>query len=127
MKRFTLLLMALLICACDSATTPTQTPPTNSAATLIPTPTAPAFNPTATPQPGFTLIPNTPNTALPPTETPAPCNNDAVFTADLTVPDDSQLLPGAPIDKRSQIQNTVTCNLDNRYRISFTEANLLNG
>jgi len=121
------LLIALLLCACDSATTtPSSIAPTDSAATLAPSPTVPAFSPSATPQPGFTLIPNTPNTALPPTETPTPCNNDAVFTADVTVPDNSQLLPGAPIDKRWQIQNTGTCNWDSRYRISFFEGNQLN-
>lgn len=121
MKRVLLVLLALGLCACDSTATPTPGGPQVLTATLPPSPTAPAYVPSDTPQPGFTLIPNTPNTPVPPTETPLPCTNDAVFTADLTVPDNSQILPGAPIDKRWKIQNTGTCNWDARYSISFFE------
>lgn len=121
MKRVLFVLLALALCACDSSATQ---PPTISVgeptATLPPSPTTAPYFPTSTPQPGFTLIPNT---ALPPTETPQPCTNDAVFTADVTVPDNSEILPGAPIDKRWKIQNTGTCNWDARYTISFFEGN----
>lgn len=123
MKRL-FVLLALVLCACDSTATPTLSG--DATATLPPSPSAPAYFPSSTPQPGFTLIPNTPNTPLPPTQTPAPCTNDAVFTADVTIPDNSELLPGAAIDKRWKIQNTGTCNWDARYSISFFEGNQMN-
>ena len=56
----------------------------------------------------------------PPANTPLPassCQDGLEFVADLTVPDGSLLGRGAQVDKRWQVQNTGTCNWDERYRL----------
>jgi hypothetical protein len=55
-----------------------------------------------------------------------PCTVDAVFLTDMTVPDNSQVVPGAPIDKRWKVQNTGTCSWDSRYRLAFFEGAQMN-
>ncbi len=122
MKRLSLLLMAICLGACDTLAPTPVTP--NPTSVPLP-PTAPEAVSTATPEPGFTLIPNTPIVVVP-TDTPTPCVNDATFTADVTVPDNSQILPGAAIDKRWKIQNTGTCNWDSRYSLAFFEGSQMN-
>ena len=121
MRKSGLALLFMFVVACGSATPETVAPSATS--TLPHTPTAPAVRSTDTPLPGFTLIPSTP---ILPTATDIPCANDAVFLTDVTVPDNSQLLPGAPIDKRWKVQNTGTCNWDSRYRLAFFEGSQMN-
>ena len=118
MNRLWLPALALCLTAC-AATTPT---PSLTAAnpTQRPTPTAPPVAATRTPEPGFTLIPSTP---ILPTDTPIPCANDSAFIADLTVPDNTEVVPGAPIDKRWGVQNTGTCDWNSKYRVAFFEGN----
>jgi hypothetical protein len=58
----------------------------------------------------------------PPVETPAPttvpdCYNSLSFIEDLTIPDGTQVNPGALLDKRWRVKNTGTCNWDERYRM----------
>ncbi len=49
---------------------------------------------------------------------PAPaCTNDLRFIEDLTIPDESPVRPGEQLDKQWLIQNSGTCNWDNRYRL----------
>jgi Ig-like domain from next to BRCA1 gene len=118
--RVLLLAVALTLAACgDGAQTAnpinaTPIPPTETVATPV------AQAATRTPEPGFTLIPNTP---VIPTNTPQPCNNGAVFVTDVTIPDNTAVLPGAPIDKRWQVQNTGTCNWTRDYRVAYFEGN----
>jgi hypothetical protein len=77
---------------------------------------------TRTPEPGFTLIPREATPILP-TDTPAPCVNNAAFVADLTIPDNTEVVPGAPIDKRWEVQNIGTCDWNSNYRVAFFEGN----
>jgi hypothetical protein len=58
----------------------------------------------------------------PPAETPAAttapdCYSSLSFIEDLTIPDGTLVTPGALLDKRWRIQNTGTCNWDERYRL----------
>jgi hypothetical protein len=71
-----------------------------------------AVSPSSTPD-----LPNpTPARSLP-TVTPA-CVNNLRFLDDLTIPDGMQVSPGALLDKRWKVENTGTCNWDNRYRLT---------
>jgi hypothetical protein len=45
------------------------------------------------------------------------CNNGLFFIEDLTIPDGTQVAPGTMLDKRWRVQNTGTCNWDERYRL----------
>src|SRR5574341_1577124 len=99
MRRLATLIAPTLLAACAAATPASAVP--DATLTRPPTLTAPVVAATRTPEPGFTLIPATP---IPPTDTPAPYTNDAIFVADVTVPDNSQILPGAPIDKRWEVR-----------------------
>lgn len=104
-----IILFAFLLIACGSrgyASTPVPyRPPTlESAATPLPT-----FPPES-------FIEN------PPVETPAltvapDCSNGLLFIEDLTIPDGTLTAPGTKLDKRWRVQNTGTCNWDERYRM----------
>lgn len=125
MRRYSILLLLILI-ACTANTTPTAPAPglqTALAPRVTPTPAVAA---TRTPEPGFTLLPVTPLTPVPPTGTPAPCQNDAEFLSDITVPDFTQVVPGAVIDKRWQMRNIGTCDWGPSYRVVFVEGNSMN-
>ncbi|MBM4421773.1 MAG: hypothetical protein FJ030_00095 [Chloroflexi bacterium] len=111
------LILILVGCAAPSPSAPDLTA---SAPTLRPTPTAAVVIATRTPQPGFTLLPSTP---IAPAPTPTPCVNDAAFLSDVTVPDFSQLAPGATIDKRWAVKNTGSCDWNSSYRLAFIEGN----
>ena len=53
-----------------------------------------------------------------PTPTPT-CNNGLGFIADLTVPDGTLVEPGETLDKRWEVENSGTCNWNNRYTIGL--------
>jgi hypothetical protein len=58
----------------------------------------------------------------PPVDTPAPttapeCFSSLSFIEDLTIPDGTLVTPGALLDKRWRVQNTGTCNWDERYSL----------
>jgi len=78
------------------------------------------------------FIPPTRMPTLPPTATPIPratptiqasptalCKNELRFLEDLTIPDGTQVQPGATIDKRWRVKNDSTCNWDSKYRIQL--------
>jgi hypothetical protein len=54
-----------------------------------------------------------------PTATPS-CQDNLTYISDLTVPDGSKVAPGAPIDKRWQVENSGSCNWDERYHLKLT-------
>jgi hypothetical protein len=92
----------------------------NSPATLLASPAAPTpiLTPTAT---LFRLA--TPSSApsptaavRPATATPA-CQDGLRFLADITVPDGTIVSPGEAIDKQWQVENSGTCNWNERYRL----------
>jgi len=43
--------------------------------------------------------------------------NDAEFVDDLTIPDRSDVEPGAELDKRWEVRNSGSCDWDNDYRL----------
>lgn len=69
-------------------------------------------NPSPTPIPAPT---STPGERLP--VAPPPCTDQLTFINDLTIPDGSVVPPGEALDKRWQVENSGTCNWDERYRL----------
>jgi hypothetical protein len=53
-----------------------------------------------------------------PTPTPL-CTDNLRFLADLTIPDGTVVAPGDALDKRWQVENSGTCNWDERYRLKL--------
>jgi hypothetical protein len=132
MKRIILLTLPLLLAACGSAVTePTVTPvDVNLIQTAVvqtimaqATQTARAV-PTNTPEPSPEPT-GTPD--LPPTETLTPeatptqglCD-DAVFVADVSVPDGMQMNPGQEFVKTWRVKNTGTCTWTRGYQIIWS-------
>ena len=140
------LLVACLLAGCQEAgSTPTPIDPaqisTQAAQTVIArfteaassqTPTASPTvtpSPSETPSPSPTLVPSeTPQPTSPPTETPAPtptptetslpCNM-AQFLRDITIPDNTQVSPGAGFIKTWQLRNTGSCVWNPNYELVF--------
>ena len=55
-----------------------------------------------------------------PAPSPTPdCTNNLTYLLDLTIPDGSQVPMGSSLDKRWKVQNSGTCNWDERYRIKL--------
>ena len=74
---------------------------------------APTTLPTATPAP--TVIPATP------TPEPPACPPDSRFVADVTIPDDTVVAPGAPFTKSWLLQNTSSCSWPSNAQLTFVE------
>jgi hypothetical protein len=65
-----------------------------------------------------------PETKAAQAQQPAPsatpdCANDLTYLMDLTIPDGSQVAPGSSLDKRWKVQNSGTCNWDERYQVKL--------
>ncbi len=103
--------LCILLAACGGKNTPL--PPTVSS-------TAISVD-TIFPTPGFTLT-TTPSIAL--TSTPA-CEDGLTFIDDVTVPDFSLIAPGISLDKQWLVQNSGSCNWDDRYRLRMVDGNAL--
>ena len=115
-RRFTLRLGLFLLShalfiapSCAPQATPTSfRPPTQAGPTQI--------LPTTTPIPQlYTPIPTPSLTAT----IPGPCTNDLSFLSDITIEDNSSVLPGSTIDKQWLVQNTGTCNWDSSYQLRW--------
>ena len=71
-----------------------------------------------------TLEPTATATSIPlavdfqPTPT-AQCADNLSFIADLTVPDGTEVTSGSLVDKRWQVENSGSCNWDQRYKVRF--------
>ena len=70
------------------------------------------------PSPTPILFDETPTADSRPSPTPQ-CTNNLRFIDDLTIPDGTQFSPGTTMDKRWQIENTGSCNWDERYRMKL--------
>jgi hypothetical protein len=104
-----LLFAFAFIQACAPAVTPTPfRPPTQPGPTSV--------LPTTTPIPQlFTAVPTitiTPTIA-------GPCTNNLSFLNDVTIPDDTSILPGSSIDKQWMVQNSGSCSWDSTYRLKW--------
>ncbi len=71
-------------------------------ATLVPSPT-PTSKPTVAP--------------TDPARPSANCTNSLTFITDLTIPDGTEIVPQATLDKRWEVENSGTCNWDDGYRL----------
>jgi hypothetical protein len=84
--------------------------------TSIP-PSATSLPPTATPTP---VVTNTPDAVLTATAagTEVPCNR-AAFVRDVTIPDNSTILPNSAFTKKWELKNTGSCTWNNAYSVVF--------
>ncbi len=71
-----------------------------------------------TPAPRLTL-PSLPTPTLPPGVPTPVCTDNLDFLDDLTIPDYSLVSPGSLLDKQWLVQNSGSCNWDERYRLRF--------
>jgi hypothetical protein len=79
----------------------------------------PTVEAAATPLPTFppeSYLQNTPVVTPAPTLAPD-CYNELSYLDDLTIPDGTIVAPGAALDKRWHVQNSGTCNWDERYHL----------
>jgi len=107
------LICVTLVWASSCSPSPTPTP-------FIP-PTAPPLliEPTfiIQPTPNVVVIQTTPlPTDLPPTPRAEDCVSNLTFVSDITIPDGTYITYGASIDKQWLVQNSGTCNWNDRYR-----------
>ena len=107
------LLIALLVIIFASACSPQSTP------TPFRPPTQPGPTPilsTTTPIPAlYTAIP-TPTITV---TIAGPCTNNLKYLDDITIKDNTSILPGASIDKQWLVKNSGTCNWDSTYRLKW--------
>jgi hypothetical protein len=97
------------------------TPPT-SAATA--TQAAASLTPEATTQPTETAIPT--NNPFESTPTEIPCD-DAIWVADVTVPDGTEMTPGQDFVKTWKIRNTGSCTWGTGYSAIFAYGEKMSG
>ena len=108
-----------LSCNAPPAVGSTVTPGPDPGATSIPAgplPLTPALSPSAT---LFRLASPSPTTSptpadRPPSATPT-CQDGLRYLADITVPDGAIVTPGESIDKQWQVENSGSCNWNERY------------
>lgn len=103
---------------------PATQPPTEAVSVSFLTPTPPILTPEYSPTPrpssppAATAIPNLPS------PTP-PCTDDLKFIEDVTVPDNTVFFVAQPIVKQWRVENTGSCNWDDRYRLKLVSGEAL--
>jgi hypothetical protein len=139
-----LLLIAIFVAGCQMPSTGGITPlPTSIVVTktiqAIPTDTQPVVVPTNKPSqmpptPTTAIIPTATSTPLPsatvtttPTTTSASCSNQIKFVQDVTIPDNTEILPGQDFIKTWRLQNAGTCTWTNKYALIFVSGDQMNG
>ncbi|HEY9076097.1 MAG TPA: NBR1-Ig-like domain-containing protein [Anaerolineaceae bacterium] len=98
-----------------------------SAPQIRPTETDPIYLTPFRPAAATTPLPSATPTGLAPAR-PTPtvrCTNNLTFIKDLSIPDRTVIEPNATIDKRWEVENTGTCNWDERYQVRFLQGDLL--
>ncbi len=145
MKFFTLRLISIMVffsmivSACNmpssSITPPTQAPlqtrsiptahlaPTNTGIPVSPTGVATLLPPTATNTATSTPAPTATSPATP---TSAACTDLAKFVDDVTVPDNTEMLPGQEFVKTWRLQNVGTCTWTSQYSMVFANGDQMN-
>lgn len=143
------LLIAILASACKMPNT-AGTPPTTEiviteapqTAQVVPTDTQPIVLPTSEitqipPSPTTVKVPiatsspvptASPTTAITsPTPTSSACTNLVKFVEDVTVPDDTEMLPGQEFIKTWRLQNVGTCTWTNQFTAIYVNGDQMNG
>lgn len=111
------ILILLTVSACAPNVTPTLFRPPSDFTPLPPTQPA-ATSPIVIPTLALTFTPSPPTI-------PAPCTDNLTFLSDLTYPDGTVVLPNESMDKQWLIQNSGTCDWDERYQLRFVGGDLL--
>ncbi len=89
---------------------------------LVPPTAVPGSSPTPTTTPTETA------TATPsPTPTESECTLDAELVADITIPDDTSVQPGASFRKTWRVRNSGTCPWELGTRLAYDSGSVLNG
>jgi hypothetical protein len=132
------ILMAIIVSACNmpgtGVTTPTQEPAktqipaTNTQPSLPPTRevTLVPASPTSTSQPTATNTP-VPTATNSPTPTSSACTDLAKFVTDVSVPDNTEMLPGQAFTKTWRLQNVGTCTWTKQYALTFISGDQMSG
>jgi hypothetical protein len=94
-------------------------PASSSTNAPIPTPIL-----TVSPQPSIPTETPLALEAIFPSPTPT-CIDGLTFIGDVTIPDGSLITPGITIDKQWLVQNSGSCNWDNRYRLRLINGSAL--
>jgi hypothetical protein len=74
------------------------------------------------------VAPTVPPTPVPTKAQPTPvrptqktnCTNVLSYIRDVTIPDGTEIAPGASLDKRWEVENSGTCNWDETYTLKLT-------
>jgi hypothetical protein len=106
-----------------------QVVPTNTQVIIQPTSevTQVPASPTTVSSPTATATPIPTATATtPPTPTTSECTNLAKFVDDVTVPDDTEMLPGQEFIKTWRVQNVGTCTWTDQYASIFVSGDQMN-
>jgi hypothetical protein len=82
-------------------------------------PPAISFHSTPSPLPSLTPISTSLPVATPLAISPPACTDNLTFLEDVSIPNGTAVAPGASIDKRWLVQNSGSCNWDDRYRLKF--------
>jgi len=115
-----ILIAAGLACNQPSATLPTAPGPTRPVSQATVTPLAPI----ASPQGASPLAP----TETPPSGSgPGGCLLNAQYVADVTIPDNTVMTPGAAFVKTWRAKNNGTCDWEAGYQLVFAEGNQMGG
>lgn len=109
---FAILLTLIFASACAPQATPTPfRPPTQPQPTQILA--------TTTPIPAIFTSPPTTSTATITLTVPGSCTNNLSFLDDITIEDNTPVLPNSIVDKQWLVENSGTCNWDSTYRLKW--------
>ncbi len=141
-----IVLIAILASACNMPNAAVSTPTTEAVlpeptqtARAIPTNTQAIIRPTIEntqlpPTPTTVSVPTATSTpvptataTMPPTPTSSNCTSLAKFVDDVTVPDDTEMLPGQEFIKTWRLQNVGTCTWTNQFDTIFVSGDQMNG
>ena len=109
------LVLAALACNAPGRTSPTETPDI---------PTAPPVG-EASPTPSPTAVPT--DTPVPDVAGPGGCTLNGAYVTDVTVPDDTKLVPGAAFAKVWRVRNSGTCPWEAGTRLVFVSGEAMSG
>ncbi len=112
------LLLAILACNAPGQMTSTAAPPTASQAGEA-SPTLPPSSITATPVATDTPVPDVPG--------PGGCTLNSAWVADITIPDNTEIPPGAAFTKTWRVRNSGDCAWEEGTRLVFVSDEPMGG
>ena len=102
----------------------TQT--STSLPTVVVTPVPPTPTTIITPTSTSTSVPTATSTTAA-TPTSASCTDQMDFVSDVTIPDDTEMLPGQEFIKTWRLENTGTCTWTKQYALHFVTGDQMSG